>query len=87
MLFRSLEEEVCADCGEDILMYAAKIGGEWFCSGCIHDWEECDRCTRPFLLGTRCDNHCRECGDDLTGFGPTNGFCSGDCHYSYMRDC
>ena len=84
---QGLEEEVCADCGEDIVMYAAKVGGEWFCAECIHDWSECDRCTRAIRLGTRCDNHCRECGDDLTGLGPTNGFCSGDCHYSYMRDC
>jgi hypothetical protein len=84
---QGLEDEVCADCGEDIVMYAAKVGGEWFCAACIHDWTECDRCTRVVRLGDRCDNHCKECGDELTGLGTTNDFCSGDCHYSYMRDC
>jgi len=81
------DAEVCADCGEDIVMYAAKVGGEWFCANCIHDWEECDLCKHPFPLGTRCTNHCEECGDSLIGMGQTNGFCCRDCHYAYMRDC
>jgi hypothetical protein len=84
---QGLEDEVCADCGDEIVQYAATVGGEWFCAACIHDWSECDRCTRPVRLNDRCDNHCRECGDELTGLGQTNGFCCGDCHYSYMRDC
>jgi hypothetical protein len=83
---QGLEDEVCAECGDDIVQYAAKVGGEWFCAACIHNWTECDRCSRAVGLGDRCDNHCKECGDSLTGLGVTNDFCSGDCHYSYMRD-
>jgi hypothetical protein len=79
------EEEICADCGEEIVMYAAKVGPDWFCAACIHDWTECPRCDRAMRLGGRCDNHCLECGDELTGLGQTNGFCSGDCHYAWER--
>ena len=81
------EEEVCAECGDDIVLYAAKVGDMWLCPGCIHDWDVCKTCTHAVRLGTRCDCTCKECGDDLTGLGQTNGFCCGDCHYAYMRDC
>jgi hypothetical protein len=77
--------EVCDDCGDDIVSYGAKVGGLWLCPACIHSWDVCLRCDHAFQLGTRCDNHCLECGDDLTGLGQTNGFCSGDCHYAWER--
>jgi hypothetical protein len=83
---QGLEDEVCADCGEDIVQYAAKVGTDWLCAACIHDWTECDRCTHAMRLGDRCDNHCRECGEALTGLGQTNDFCSGDCQYAFNRD-
>jgi hypothetical protein len=79
------DEEICADCGDDIVQYAAKVGGEWFCAACIHDWTECPRCTRAMRDGGRCENHCSECGDELTGLGPTNGFCTKDCEIAYLR--
>ena len=81
------EEEVCADCGDDIVLYAAKVGDMWLCPGCIHDWDVCETCTHAVRLGTRCDCTCRECGDSLIGMGQTNGFCSTDCQYSTWKSC
>jgi hypothetical protein len=78
--------EVCDDCGDEVAMYGAKMGELWLCPACIHDWTTCTRCDRAVREGTRCDNHCVECGDELTGLGQTNGFCSGDCAYAYRRD-
>jgi hypothetical protein len=85
---QDLSDEVCADCGDDIVQYAATVGGEWFCAACIHDWTECQRegCGRPMRTEGRCWNHCSECGDDLAGLGQTNGFCSSDCRTAYLRD-
>jgi hypothetical protein len=81
------EEEVCDDCGEETVMYGAQVGELRLCPDCIHIWEVCNRCDRAKPVGGRCDNHCKECGDEMTGLGSTNDFCSGDCHYAYMRDC
>jgi hypothetical protein len=78
-------DEVCADCGDDIVMYAAKVGGEWFCAACIHDWDECGTCAHAIRLGTRCDCTCKECGDSLLGMGQTNGYCSRECETDAMR--
>lgn len=78
--------EVCEDCGEEVEMYGTTVGHLWLCPDCIHDWTECPRCPRAMRVGGRCDNHCLECGDDLTGLGQTNDFCSGDCQYAYNRD-
>ena len=81
------EEETCDDCGEEVVLYGATIGKLYLCGECIHDWDVCDRCDHAKLLGTRCDNHCRECGDDLTGLGGGHGgFCCADCRYDYNRD-
>jgi hypothetical protein len=78
-------EDVCDDCGEETVMYGAKVGELLLCPECIHDWTTCTRCDRAVRHGGRCDNHCLECGDELTGLGQTNGFCCGDCHYAWER--
>jgi hypothetical protein len=75
----------CAGCGSDEAMYGAKVADLWLCPSCIHDWTECPRCDRAMNYDAGCDNHCRECGDELTGLGQTNGFCCGDCHYAWQR--
>lgn len=78
--------EFCDDCGEEVVMYGAKVGELWLCPECIHDWTTCTRCDRAVRHESRCDNHCVECGEELTGLGKTDGFCSGDCMYAYRKD-
>jgi hypothetical protein len=78
-------EVLCDDCGEEVVMYGAKVAELFLCPECIHDWTTCTRCDRAVRHGARCDNHCLDCGDELTGLGQTNGFCSGDCHYAWER--
>jgi hypothetical protein len=80
------EEEICAECDEDILLYGAKVGDSWFCPSCIHDWEECDSCEKPRRLGTECDNHCLWCRDSLTGLRGTGGYCGRECATDAMRE-
>ena len=80
------EEDVCEDCGEETVMYGTTVGHLHLCPDCVHDWTECSRCDHAMRVGGRCDNHCVECGDELTGLGQTNGFCSGDCAYAYRKD-
>ena len=79
------DDEICRDCGGDIVQYAAKIGESWFCPACIHDWEPCSKCNHAQRVGARCENHCLECDGDMEGL--PGDFCCGDCHYAYMRDC
>jgi hypothetical protein len=83
---QGLEDEICEDCGEEIVLYAAKVGDSWFCAACIHDWEECDSCEKPHRLGTECDNHCLWCRDSLTGLRATGGYCGRECATDAMRE-
>lgn len=81
-------EDHCDDCGEEVVMYGAKVGELHLCPQCIHDWEVCTECDRAKPLGGRCDNHCSECREPLTGMGGgCSGFCSAECRLEYMRDC
>lgn len=85
-MWDEVEEGVeCAGCGSGEAMYGAKVADLWLCPSCIHDWTECPRCDRAMNYDAGCDNHCLECGDELTGLGQTNGFCCGDCHYAWQR--
>lgn len=81
------EEDACGDCGDELVSYAARMGDTWFCPACIHDWEPCPRCPRAKRVGGRCDNHCRVCGDELTGMGGGHGgFCCYECQLDYIQD-
>lgn len=82
-------EEVCDDCGEETVMYGASVAELHLCPDCVHDWEVCDLCDRAKPIGGRCDNHCRDCGEPLTGMGGgmSSGFCSSECRLEYIRDC
>jgi hypothetical protein len=79
------EEDTCADCGDEMAMYGAKVGDCWFCPECIHDWAPCTLCGQAVLRGTTCRNHCRNCGDSLENATSTLGYCCTDCEYDWQQ--
>jgi hypothetical protein len=78
------EEDMCADCGDEMAMYGAKVGDCWFCPECIHDWTVCGDCHHAMRVGATCDNHCRQCGDSLENATNTLGYCSDDCMFAWQ---
>lgn len=78
-----VEPPICHDCGDSVDMYGAMVGDLFLCPECIHDWNECSRCSYPVRLGQRCERHCVECGDNVAE--PGDGFCCGDCRAEYVR--
>ena len=79
-------DTVCDDCGDEVFVYTAQVGGLTLCPECVHGWTTCTRCDAAMREGGRCLNHCLGCGDALSRAGLST-FCSGDCRTDYLRDC
>lgn len=75
----------CGNCGEEVFVYGAQVGDIYLCPECVHDWTTCTRCDRAIRYGSRCDNHCLDCGDTLEDTC-LSAFCCGDCQTNYIRE-